>query len=74
MSSKETGTVKWFDAANKGFGFITPDKGGEDIFVHMDAVKKGGLRDLREGDKVQFVKIPGKKPGQFKAEIVEAAT
>ncbi len=49
-----TGTVKWFNAT-KGYGFIQPDGGGgKDVFVHISAVEKAGLRDLREGDKVTF--------------------
>jgi cold shock protein len=49
-----TGIVKWFNAT-KGFGFIQPDGGGgKDVFVHISAVEKAGLSDLREGDKVTF--------------------
>jgi cold shock protein len=48
-----TGTVKWFNA-NKGFGFIEPDNGGKDVFVHISAVEKAGLNDLREGQKVSY--------------------
>jgi CspA family cold shock protein len=49
-----TGTVKWFNAA-KGYGFIQPDGGGgKDVFVHISAVEKAGLNELREGDKVTF--------------------
>jgi cold shock protein len=48
-----TGTVKWFNAT-KGFGFIQPDGGGKDVFVHISAVEKAGLNDLREGDKVNY--------------------
>jgi CspA family cold shock protein len=48
-----TGTVKWFNPT-KGFGFIQPDNGGSDVFVHISAVEKAGLRDLREGQKVSF--------------------
>ena len=48
-----TGTVKWFNAT-KGFGFIQPDHGGKDVFVHISAVEKAGLNNLREGDKVNY--------------------
>lgn len=49
----QQGTVKWFNA-QKGFGFIQPDSGGADIFVHMSAVESAGLRGLNEGQKVTF--------------------
>lgn len=48
-----TGTVKWFNA-EKGFGFIAPDAGGADAFVHISAVERAGLTGLREGQKVSF--------------------
>lgn len=48
-----TGTVKWFNDA-KGFGFLTQDGGGEDVFVHHTAIKAEGFRTLHEGQKVQF--------------------
>ena len=49
----ETGTVKWFNPT-KGFGFIEPANGGNDVFVHISAVEKAGLRSLAEGQKVSF--------------------
>ena len=54
-----TGTVKWFNAA-KGFGFIEPDGGGSDAFVHISAVERAGLSGLAEGQKVQFDLEPGR--------------
>ncbi|MCS6921863.1 cold-shock protein [Elioraea thermophila] len=48
-----TGTVKWFNAT-KGYGFIVPDDGGKDVFVHITAVQAAGLRGLNEGQKVSF--------------------
>jgi CspA family cold shock protein len=47
------GTVKWFNAT-KGFGFIQPEEGGADVFVHISAVEKAGLRSLNEGQRVAF--------------------
>ena len=48
-----TGTVKWFNST-KGFGFIQPEDGGQDVFVHVSAVEKAGLRGLNEGQRVSF--------------------
>lgn len=48
-----TGTVKWFNK-KKGYGFITPDEGGQDVFVHISAVQKAGLRSLDEGVKISY--------------------
>jgi CspA family cold shock protein len=48
-----TGTVKWFNPT-KGYGFVAPDAGGNDVFVHMSAVEKAGLRTLNEGQKVSY--------------------
>lgn len=52
-SDVATGTVKWFNAT-KGYGFIQPDKGGKDVFVHISAVEKAGLSSLNEGAKVSY--------------------
>lgn len=48
-----TGTVKWFDAT-KGYGFITPDEGGQDAFVHISAVERAGLDTLKDGQRVSY--------------------
>ncbi len=48
-----TGTVKWFNTT-KGYGFIQPDDGGKDVFVHISAVERAGLRSLNEGQKLEF--------------------
>ena len=48
-----SGTVKWFDAA-RGYGFVTPDDGGKDVFVHVTAVEEAGLANLTDGQKINF--------------------
>jgi len=53
------GKVKWFNAT-KGFGFIEPDEGGNDAFVHITALEKAGLNDLREGQAVEYELVPGR--------------
>eukprot|EP01037_Dinobryon_pediforme_P019423 gene19422-biopygen11788 len=58
------GTVKWFNA-QKGFGFIAPDDGGNDAFVHISAVERSGLGDLREGQKVGFDLVSDRKSGKM---------
>lgn len=55
-----TGTVKWFDAS-KGFGFITPEDGGKDLFVHHSEIKSDGYASLNEGQKVEFEVGQGQK-------------
>jgi len=54
------GTVKWFNE-EKGYGFITPDEGGEDLFVHYSGIAGEGFRSLEEGDRVSFEAVRGKK-------------
>jgi CspA family cold shock protein len=55
-----TGTVKWFNDA-KGFGFITPDAGGEDLFAHHTAIQMAGFKSLKEKQKVEFEVVKGPK-------------
>lgn len=65
-----TGTVKWFNL-QKGFGFIAPDGGGNDAFVHVSAVERAGISDLREGDKVSFDLVSDPKSGKMAADNVK---
>ncbi|MGV8712963.1 MAG: cold-shock protein [Nitrosomonas sp.] len=58
-----TGTVKWFNET-KGFGFVTPDNGGEDLFVHFSAISSTGYKTLQEGQRVSFEVTEGKKGKQ----------
>ncbi|MEE8202128.1 MAG: cold-shock protein [Alphaproteobacteria bacterium] len=60
------GTVKWFNPI-KGYGFIQPDDGSPDAFVHISAVERAGLKSLREGQKVEFDLVPGRN-GKSSAE------
>lgn len=62
-----TGTVKWFNAT-KGFGFIQPDGGGNDVFVHISAVERAGLSSLAEGQKVSYEEKMDPKKGKASAE------
>jgi CspA family cold shock protein len=68
-----TGTVKWFNGT-KGFGFIQPDAGGADIFVHISAVERAGMRDLREGQKLSYELATEKgKTSAANLKVVDAA-
>ena len=66
------GTVKWFNA-DKGFGFIQPDNGGSDVFVHITAVTAAGLRGLNEGQKVSYEIQNDPKKGKAAAVNIQAA-
>ena len=59
----DTGTVKWFNET-KGFGFITPDDGGEDLFAHFSAIQANGFKTLKEGEKVSYEVTTGPKGKQ----------
>ncbi len=61
-----TGTVKFFNA-QKGFGFITQDGGGDDAFVHISALERSGISELREGQKVDFELVVDRKSGKMAA-------
>ena len=65
------GTVKWFNS-QKGFGFIQPDDGTRDIFVHISAVERAGLRGLHEGQKVTFELVADRRTGKSSAENLQA--
>ena len=70
-STSVQGTVKWFNA-QKGFGFIAPDDGGKDAFVHISAVERSGLRDLREGQKISFELVADTRSGKMSADKLQA--
>jgi cold shock protein len=65
------GTVKWFNP-QKGFGFIQPDDGGKDAFVHISAVERAGMNDLREGQKISFELVTDKRSGKMSADKLQA--
>lgn len=65
-----TGTVKWFNT-QKGFGFITPSDGGKDAFVHISAVERSGLGNLREGQKISYELVSDRKTGKMSAENLQ---
>jgi CspA family cold shock protein len=66
-----SGTVKWFNGT-KGFGFIQPDDGGQDVFVHISAVERAGMRDLRDGQKISYELVQDKRSGKMSADNLRA--
>jgi cold shock protein len=66
-----TGTVKWFNA-QKGFGFIQPEDGGKDVFVHISAVERAGMSSLNEGQKVSFDLVVDRKTRKSSADNLRA--
>ncbi|MBF0679758.1 MULTISPECIES: cold-shock protein [unclassified Devosia] len=67
-----TGTVKWFNG-QKGYGFIQPDEGGADVFVHISAVQRSGLNGLDEGQKVTYEIVKDKRTGKSAADNLQAS-
>lgn len=73
QNQQQTGTIKWFND-QKGFGFIQPDNGGADVFVHISAVERAGLRTLKEGQKISYdLQRDPKKGKDNAANLKEAA-
>jgi CspA family cold shock protein len=67
------GTVKWFNAT-KGFGFIQPDaRGGADVFVHVSAVERAGMRDLNEGQKIEYEVVADRRTGKSSTDNLKSA-
>jgi CspA family cold shock protein len=65
-----TGTVKWFNAT-KGFGFIQPDDGATDVFVHISAVERAGMRELRDGQKLSYELVRDNRSGKMSADRLQ---
>ena len=65
------GVVKWYNS-QKGYGFIQPDDGGKDAFVHISAVERAGMNDLREGQKISFELVTDKRSGKMSADKLQA--
>ena len=65
------GTVKWYNS-QKGFGFIQPDDGGKDAFVHVSAIERAGLTGLREGQKISYEMVSDKRSGKMSADKLKA--
>ncbi len=67
-----TGTVKWFNST-KGFGFIQPDNGSTDVFVHVSAVERAGMRSLSDGQKITYDIVQDRKSGKNSADNLQTA-
>jgi cold shock protein len=67
-----SGTVKWFNG-QKGFGFIQPDDGSKDVFVHISAVERAGMSNLNEGQKISYELVTDRQRGKTSAENLRAA-
>ena len=65
------GTVKWF-SGQKGFGFIQPDDGGKDVFVHISAVERAGMSNLNEGQKISYEVVADRRTGKSSADNLRA--
>jgi len=72
MIPMSQGTVKWFND-QKGYGFIQPDDGGKDVFVHISAVERAGLRGLNEGQKISYEIVVDKRSGKSSADNLKTA-
>ncbi len=68
----QTGTVKWFNA-QKGYGFIQPDDGGKDVFVHISAVERAGMATLNDGQKISYEILTDRRSGKSSAGNLAAA-
>jgi CspA family cold shock protein len=66
------GTVKWFNPT-KGFGFIQLDAGGPDVFVHISAVERAGMRDVNEGQKIEYEVVADRRTGKSSADNLKSA-
>ena len=66
-----TGTVKWFNST-KGYGFIQPDNGGTDVFVHISAVQRAGMDTLNDGQKISYEIVQDKRSGKSSADQLRA--
>jgi CspA family cold shock protein len=70
-ASMNKGTVKWFNS-QKGFGFIQPDDGSKDVFVHISAVERAGMSNLNEGQKISFDLVADRRTGKSSADNLRA--